>query len=303
MAGVITTGNIPKALIAGVHDFFGLSYEEHPEEWRDLFDEIPSTLAYEEDVLVTGFGLATVKDQGGTVNYTSHGQKWTKRYTHVTWGLGFMVTREEIEDNQYKTLAMKRAKALAFSMRTTKEVIHANHLNRATTSAYTGGDGSVLMVSTHTTESGNQSNILDPAADLSEAALEDVGIMVMTAKNDKGLQIPLMMMSLHVHPNDWYESHRILKSVLQNDTANNAINALKDTSAIPGGIKMNHYFTDTDQFGVKTNAPNGFQSFTRRGREFVEDNDFDTENMKHKSTERYISGWTDWRCFYGSPGA
>ena len=303
MAGTITTGNTPKALWPGVHAFFGLKYNEHPEEYRDLFEVVPSSKNYEEDVLVTGFGLATIKDQTAGVNYTSNNQKWLKRYTHVVYGLGYICSREEVDDNLYGELATKRAAALVFSMRSTKEIVHANHINRMTDGNYTGGDGSVLLVATHTTESGSQSNILTPTADLSETALEDIGVMVMTAKNDKGLQIPLIMMSLHVPPNEWFEAHRILKSVLQNDTANNAINVLKSTNAIPNGIKMNHYFTDPDAWGVKTNCPNGFMSFERRPREFTRDVDFDTENQKHKATERYISGWTDWRCWYGSAGA
>lgn len=303
MPGIITTGNIPKALKLGVNAFFGQSYGEHPEEYRSDFDVVTSDSNYEEDVLVTGFGLATVKDQAGSISYESQNQKWLKRYTHVVYGLGFMCSREEIEDNKYAELATKRAGSLAFSMRTTKEIVHANIWNRATNASYTGGDSSVLMVATHTTEAGNQSNILDPAADLSEAALEDLGVMVMTAKNDRGHQIPLVMQALHISANDWFEAHRILDSVLQNDTANNATNVLRSTNAFPKGIVMNHYYTDTDAYWVETNCPDGLKSFQRRPLEFTEDNDFDTENQKHKATERFSCGWTDWRRLFGSPGA
>jgi len=301
--GIITTGSIPKALKLGVQAFFGQSYGEHPEEYRDDFDVSTSDGAYEEDVLVTGFGLAPVKDQAGSVSYTSQGQKWLKRYTHVTYGLGFMVTAEEISDNKYPELGTQRAGSLAFSMRTTKEIVHANIWNRATSTSYLGGDGSALMVADHTTEAGSQSNLLSPAADLSEAALEDLGVMVMTAKNDKGLQIPLVMQALHISANDFFEAHRILDSVLQNNTANNAVNVLKSTKAFSKGIVMNHYYTDTDAYWVETNCPNGMKSLQRWPLKFTEDNDFDTENMKHKAVERYVCGWTDWRRLYGSPGA
>jgi hypothetical protein len=301
--GVITTGAHPKALWPGVYAWFGASYNKFPEEWKDIFDIHMSEKNFEEDVQSKGFGLATVKNEGKAVDYTSHAQGWVKRYVHVVYGLGFIITREEKEDNLYKELATKRAGSLAFSMRTTKEIIHANHINRMTNASYTGGDGQPLLSTSHPTDAGNQSNYLTPAADLSEAALEDLLIMVMTVKDEKGLQIPLIGMSLHIHPNDWFEANRILKSSLQNDTANNAINALKITNAIPNGIKMNHYFTDTDAWGVKTNCPDGFKHFVRRSREFTQDNDFSTENALAKATERYSSGWTDWRCFYGSPGA
>jgi len=301
--GLITTGAHPKAMWPGVHAWFG-TYDPFPELYPDLFDvkDGGSTGAV-EDVQTTGFGYASIKAQGGSVNFTGNQQGWIKRYIHVVYGLGYIVTREDIEDNKYKQLAMQRATSLKFSMRATKEVIHANVVNRATTAGYTGGDGQVLASASHPSAAGTWSNLLSPAADLSEAALEDIGIMVMTAVNNEGIPVPLMMMSLHIHPNDWFEAHRILKSVLQNDTANNALNVLKSTSAIPGGIKKNPFFTDTDAYGIKTNCPNGFNSFTRRAIEFTKDNEFTSENAMAKATERYQCGWTDPRCFFFSPGA
>jgi len=301
----ITTGAHPKALWPGVKTWFGISYEEHPEEYRDMFDVFTSDKNFEEDVQSYGFGLAVQKNEGGGVTYTTTSQGPIKRYIHVVYGLGYIVTREEIEDNKYAELSRKRASALAFSMRTTKEIIHANVWNRCTTSGYTGADGVVLLSASHVTRASNQSNILDPAADLSEAALEDLSIMVMTAKDDLDLQVPLMAKSLHVAPAEWFEANRILKSVLQSHTSNNAVNVLKSTNAIPGGIKVNHFFTDTDAFFLKTNIPadEGFKSYQRRAREFTKDNDFDTENAKAKATERYTCSWTNWRVCYGSVGA
>jgi len=299
----ITTGAHPKAQWPGVHEWFG-TYEPFPEEFPALFDVKPSPqMGVVEDVQTTGFGYASIKHQGGGVNFVGNNQGWYKRYVHVVYGLGYIVTREENEDNQYKELSIKRASSLKFSMRATKETIHANVVNRATTAGYTGGDGQVLASASHPIDGGTYSNLLSPAADISEAAIEDLGIMVMTAVNNEGIPIPLMMLSLHIHPNDWYEANRILKSVLQNDTANNAVNVLKSTNALPNGIHVNHYFTDTDAFGVKTNCPDGLNSFTRRAIEFTKDNEFTSENAMAKATERYVCGWTDPKGFYFSPGA
>jgi hypothetical protein len=301
----ITTGSHPKALWPGINTWFGISYDEYPEEYRDMFDVFTSTQNFEEDVQSYGFPLAQVKNEGDSVSYTTNSQGPIKRYVHVVYALGYIVTREEIEDNKYEELARKRAAALAFSMKTTKEIVHANVWNRCTTAGYTGADGIVLLSASHVTTVANQSNILAPAADLSEASLEDLNIMIMTAKDDKGIQIPLMAKSLHIAPNEWFEANRILKSVLQNYTSNNAINVLKSTNAIPGGIKVNHFFTDSDAYFLKTNIPadEGFKSFQRRAREFTKDDEFDTENAKAKATERYTCSWTNWRVCYGTIGA
>jgi hypothetical protein len=69
-----------------------------------------SDKAYEEDQLMPGFGLAPIKTQGSSVTYDSTSQGVTSRYTHVAYGLGFIVTREAIADNQYKSKALRGTK-------------------------------------------------------------------------------------------------------------------------------------------------------------------------------------------------
>jgi hypothetical protein len=300
---VITTGAHPKALWPGVKAWFGTAYSEHPEEYSLIFDSETSDKNFEEMVELTGFGLAPVKGEGGSTTYTAHAQGYVSRWVNVAYSLGYIVTREEIDDNQYETVSKSRAKALAFSMRQTKENIAANILNRAFTATFTGGDGVELCALTHPSQSGNQANELTVAADLSEASLEDMLILVMGATDSKGLKISLMPQKLIVPRQEWFNANRILKSTLQNDTANNAVNVLKATNALPGGIVMNHYLTDADAWFIKTNCPNGLTHFNRVPVEFTQDNDFDSENAKAKAYERYVFGWGDWRTLYGSPGA
>jgi phage major head subunit gpT-like protein len=252
---------------------------------------------------LTGFGLAPVKNQGGSISYDSETQGITSRLTNVTYALGYVVTMEELQDNLYEMVSKRRAKALAFSMRQTKETVAANILNRGFNSSYTGGDGKELLATDHPTLDGTQSNELTVAADLSEAALEDLLVQIMQAKNSRGLRIALKGDKLIVPPALFYEANRILKSALQNDTANNAINALKATNALPGGIVLNHYLTDSDAWFIKTNCPEGLIYQERMAMEFEQDNDFDTKNAKAAAVERYVFGWCDWRSIFGTPGA
>lgn len=303
MGGPITTGNHPKALWPGVKAWFGIGYGEHSEEFRDLYDIETSSQAWEEDVLTTGFPLAEVKREGKSTTYASHSQGYTARYTHIAYSLGWIVTFEEMLNNLYEKLASSRSKSLGFSMRQTKENVGANVYNRATNGSYTGGDGVVLLSASHPSKNGNWSNILSPAADISEQALEDLNIQIMGATNDVGLKIALMGMSLHVPRQLWYEANRILKSVGQVHTADNTPNVLKMTGAFPGGIKMNHYFTDPDQFFIRTNCPDGMKMYQRYKYDLKKDNDFDTDNAKAKSYDYYSVGWSDPRGVYGSPGA
>ena len=304
---VITTGNHPKALWPGVYEFFGAEYDHHQKEYPLLFDVKPSEKNFEELVKTHGYGLVPVKNEGGSTSYTDHSQLWVRRGTHDAYALGYIVTKEELDDNQYTSKSFDRASMLAFSAVQTKETVAAQVYNRATNTSYTGGDGKELLATDHPDAVGGTfSNELSTAADLSEASLEDLSIDIETATDDVGNQIKLMPMRLIVPPQEGFNAERILKSTLQNDTANNAINALRSRGIIPE-YTINHYLTDTDQWFVRTKGVRaGMCMFTRKGfptPEFTRDNDFDTENAKAKCYFRFVCIWGDPRAVYGSPGA
>lgn len=301
MPGVITTGSIPKALWPGIKNWWGVFYNDHKDEYKDLFMTESSDKKYEEDVQVVSFGLAPQKTEGAPVLYDSETQGFVNRSTHVAYGLGCIITKEEIRDNLYEKISKRRTAGLARSMRLTKETVAANVYNRAFSSAFTFADGKELIATDHPTQSGNQANELSAPADLSETSLEDLCILMMRAKDDRGLPIQLMSRSLIVPSELVFEATRILKSTLQNDTANNAINALMVNGMFPEGIKVNHYLTDTDAFFIRTDAP-GLTHYERDPIELTEDNDFDTKNFKYAAYERYSFTCYDWRSLYGSPG-
>lgn len=303
MAGVIMTSNHPKALWPGVNAWWGKSYQDHQTEYTDLFDTFSSNQAYEEDVQIVGFGLAPAKQQGAPVQYDSEIQGFLTRYTHVAYALGYIVTHEELQDNLYEAVSKTRAASLARGFRQTKERVAANIYNRAFNSSYVGGDGVALCSTAHiNTSGGTWSNKLAVDADLSEAALEDITIQIMQAQDDRGLLINLMPKSLHIAPANWYNANRSLKSVYQTGTANNDINFIKATNALPMGIKLNHYLTSPQAWFIRTNVQNGMKYFEREGISFTQDNDFDTKNAKAMAYERYSFGWTDPRAVYGSNG-
>jgi hypothetical protein len=275
---------------------------EHVPEYPDLFELDTSDKAYEEEPEITGFGLAPVKPQGSQIFYDTEVQGPVSRYTHVSYALGYIVTYEELRDDLYEVVAKRRAQQLAFSMRQTQENILASIYNNGFSGSYLGADGVSLMSASHPTLSGNQSNLLTTAADISEAAVEDLCIQLMNTVNNRGLKISCLPQSLHVPTALWFESNRIIRSVLQNDTSNNAINVLRATNAFPKGIKVNHYFTSTTAWFIRTNIPRGLQYFDRDKISFDQDNDFDTKNAKAACYQRYSAYWSDWRGIAGTPG-
>lgn len=299
----ITTGTHPKLLWPGLQAIWGNMYKDQPEVYKAIFEEVTSTKAYEEDQELLGFGLAPVKPESGSISFDTTINGYLKRYTHVVYGLGFVISQEAVDDNQYKDQAEKRVRALRRSMRHTKETVHANVLNRATDTNFVGGDGVTLLNTAHPTAAGNQSNKLSVAADLSEASLEDIFIQIMNATDGRGLRIALQPKKLVVAPNNTFNAARIVKSIQQNDTANNAINAIRAMGLLEGDPITWSFLTDPDQWFVTTDASDGLKSINRRALALEKDGDFETGNFKHKATERYSTGWTDWRGVYGSEGA
>ena len=300
---VMTTGSFAKDLWPGVNKWYGLAYNEYPVEFTEIFDEESSGLAFEEDVGISGFGLAAEKPEGRGIEYDDARQGFIDRYVHTVYALGFMITREMYEDGIAGTVALKRAKALAFSMRQTKEILGANILNRAFDSNYLYGDGKELCSDVHPNVAGGTwRNELATPADLSEASLEQACIDIANFTNDRGLRIAVRPMKLIINVNNTFESTRILKSELRQGTTDNDLNAIRALGMIPE-VVINHYLTDTDAWFIKTDIPDGLKWFNRRSEEFDTDNDFDNENAKFKSTFRASWGCTDKRGVFGSPGA
>jgi len=305
MAGVIMTSNHPKALWPGVKGFWGRTYQDHVTEYTDLFDTDTSDKAYEEFVQITGFGLAPVKPQGKAAEYDSETQGPVTRFVHVAYALGYIVTHEELKDDLYMEVSKTRASSNARAFRQTKERVCANIYNRAFSASYLGADGKALCATDHpNTSGGTFSNKLAVDADLSEAALEDMLIQIMQATDDRGMLINLMPKSLHVAPANWFNANRILKSTYQTGNANNDINVLNATNALPMGIKLNHYFTAPQAWFVRTNVETGkgMLFLEREAITFEQDNDFSTKNALALGYERYSAGAVDPRAVYGSNG-
>jgi hypothetical protein len=298
--------SFPKDLEEGLNAHFGMSYTELPQEWKDVFDIESSNKAFEEDVQEWGLGVGAVKAEGGSVSYDEGGQGWTKRYTHITVALAFALTEEAIEDNLYARLGPKYSKSLARAMVEAKEIYCADILNRARNASYTGGDAKTLLATDHPlARGGSYSNVLATPAQISEASMEDLLIMIRKAKDDRGKPIALKPVKLIIPPEQEFAAARVLKTVYRPGTADNDINAAKvRRSAFYGSEPcIMTRLTDADAWFIKTDTDNGLKLFQRTKMQRGMEADFDTGNVRYKARERYSPGWTDPRGAYGSMSA
>jgi hypothetical protein len=302
--GVITTATHPKLLWPGVYTTWGQMYNQHEKEYPDLYEIRYSDKAYEQGVQIAGSSLAPVKSQGAPISYAGEVQGVVSTYQHIAYALGYIVSYEERRDNLYKEVATRRAEGNAFSMNQTIENVAAFPYNNAfATTYFSTADAAALCSASHVNVTGGTfSNLLSPGADLTEASLEALCVQIMGTQNDVGQLINVMPQSLHVARQNWFPANRVLKSVLQSNTANNAINVLKATNAFPGGIKLNHYFTSANAWFVRTNALHGMTFFWRDEPDLQQDNDFDTKNAKAASYMRFSVGIDDPRGVFGVNG-
>tara|TARA_R110002012_G_scaffold92186_2_gene224010 strand:+ start:296 stop:1201 length:906 start_codon:yes stop_codon:yes gene_type:complete len=299
----ISRSQLVKELEPGLNALFGLEYDRYENQHTEIFDTETSDRAFEEEVMLSGFGSAQVKPEGGSVNFDDATESFTARYTHETVALAFAITEEAVEDNLYDKISSRYTKALARSMSNAKQVKAANVLNNAFNSSFTGGDGIELCATDHPTTGGTVSNELAVAADLNETSLEQALIDIAGITDDRGLKVALNGSKLIIPVNLQFTAERLMKSNQRVGTSDNDINAVGSMGMIPQGYVVNNYLTDTDAFFIKTDAPNGLKHFQRAAIQTKMEGDFETGNVKYKARERYSFGFSDFRGIFGSPGA
>ena len=300
----ISRAQLTKELEPGLNALFGMEYSRYENEHEEIFEAENSDRAFEEEVLISGFGNAPVKREGDGVEFDTAYEGFTARYTHETIALAFALTEEAVEDNLYDRLGARYTKALARSMAHTKQVKAANVLNNAFSSSYTGGDGLSLVNSAHTLAGGGTySNTPSTQVDLNETALEDGLITISTLVDDRNLTLALQGTKLIVPPQLQFIADRLLETPGRVGTADNDINAMKNMGMIPEGYAVNHFLTDTDAWFLLTDCPDGMKHFVRTPISTNMEGDFDTGNVRFKARERYSFGWSNPRGIYGSQGA
>lgn len=306
----ITTGSFPKMLKEGVYTIFGMTYNEKELQCKHLFDTSISTRKYEEAVLSSPMGLAPVKPEGASIKYDNMEQGYTNRATNVTYGLGFIITEEEMDDNQYpahlQSMVNTRAGALAKSMRTTKEIVGANLYNRAFNSSYTFGDGKEMIATDHPTKAGTISNEVATTA-LSEASLENALIAIRGYEDDRGKLIAAKGDKLIVPRQLKYVADKILRSAMSTTVVTQGTDGVSNTNKINSlqnelAPYTNDYLSSSTAWYIRTDVA-GMVNYERKALAFSEDNEFDTNNQKFKATERYVFTNDDPRAIYGSAGA
>ena len=300
----ISRAQLAKELEPGLNALFGMEYDRYENQHAEIYTTESSDRAFEEEVMLSGFGSAPTKSEGSAVNFDEANEAFTARYNHETIALAFSITEEAIEDNLYDRLGSRYTRALARSMAHTKQVKAASVLNDAFTSTVTGGDGKELCATDHPlTNGGTLRNEPSTSSDLNETSLENALIDISGFTDERGLKVALRGMKLIIPRQLQFVAERLMATNLRPGTADNDVNAVRSMGMLPQGYAVNDFLTDTDAWFVLTDAPRGMIHFERLSLSTGMEADFDTGNMRYKARERYSFGYSDPRCVFGSPGA
>lgn len=298
----INTTAIRSLLRPGLAAIFG-DYTMYPSQWTEIFEKHTSDKAYEIEVEIKMLGLAAIKAEGAPTTYDNMGQRFITNYVHRYVSIGFIITRQAIKDNLYQAKFPMQGKALKDSMLQTKEVLGASVLNNGFDSNFPIGDGQPLFSTAHPIDNGTVANTFSVQADLNETSLQDAIVGVQRFKDAAGKRVMIKQQKLIVPTPLQWQAERLLKSEFRTATANNDVNAIYTTGAVPKGYRVNQFLTDDDAWFLLTDCPNGFKHYEREALETDVYTDFDTDNLKAKALERYSFGCTDFRAAWGSSGA
>jgi len=301
----ISRSQLVKELEPGLNALFGLEYKRYENQHAEIYTTESSDRAFEEEVMLSGFGNAQVKGEGSGVSFDEAQETFTARYTHETVALAFAITEEAIEDNLYDRLASRYTKALARSMSNAKQVKAVEPLIQGlpTTDNFDSGDGVSLFNTSHPTVAGTFANTLATQADLNETSLEQSIIDIAAMTDERGLRVAARGVKMIIPSELQFTAERLMKSQGRTGTADNDINAIVSMGMVPQGYRVNNYLTDTDAFYIITDIPNGMKMFQRSPLKTAMEGDFDTGNVRYKARERYSFGVSDPRGIFGVEGA
>lgn len=300
---VHSTGFAPELLYPGIAELFGTNYEQHPTKYTKFVQTKNSTKAFEKEQEMSGFGVAGTKDQGNSVGFARLTQGIQKEYVHITYGLGAIITREMMEDDQYGFIN-QIPRLLSEAMHRTEETVSTAVLNNAFDTSISGADGKPLCSATHPFSGdtgGSWSNLPSVPIDLTQTTIESAFLDILNLRDANNQRLNYQPKRLIVSRGDFFNAQKILKTQYKVGSADNDVNIISELGL---DLIWTNYLTDQDAWFLQNDIPNGIVFYNRRSAEIERDNDrVGTQNLAIVTTRRFSAGFTDPRNIWGSQGA
>lgn len=281
---------------------FSVIYDDlamHPEEYPMLFNVYNTTRSYEEDQLIAGLSTVPQKPEGESIRLDEPIQGGNLRYQPVSYGLGFQVTREMWDDDQYGIMR-KVSQDFGGSIRQTIEAAAAAILNGAFTTTKTI-DGVTLCNTAHPLlGGGSYSNQVATNVAFSVSGLQEAILLFEKMKNERGLLRRSVAERVSFPVDLQFKASEILHSSYKPYTGNNEVNVMQGRFT----PEVNHYYSSsTTWFMLAKKSDTTLKFFWRVQPQFESADDFETKGAKFSVYFRFVAGVTYWHGLVGSVGA
>lgn len=296
----VSTSQIPGLLLPGVRKLKG-DYAEVPAVWPKLFSSGNSEMQTERTLSMRYLPLPALKGQGQQTYFDQGaGQRYAYTHTHIAVGLGYVFTREALDDNLYKSAFNPTNLGLLKSFKQFKEIVAADVFNTGNTyNAANGGDGVALFSTAHPVDGYSVQNTPTNQIQLSESSLMLAANQIRRFRDNAGLQVGAQARLLLVPLELRHIAKRLSEAHLRPGTANNDIASMKENDDFRDGYIVNQYLTSPYAWFVLSDQ-GGFIHLSRTPFESSMHVDFTTDNLMVKGYERYYLGYDDWRAGWGT---
>lgn len=261
-----------------------------------------TTTYYEIGTAMAGFGYVGETREGKPVDYFDPQNGFSFVHQVLSYGMGCRVTERLFKSDQWGYFGPRIAKELAKSARFTQEHLAARPFNNAHTTFLTP-DGQPFFSTGHLLAGGGTlGNKPSTAAALSQAAIQ-AGITSMRRQtDDNGKLLALAPSDLVVPPDLQFAAEVILGTQQVQGSNNNDINPVyrKLTPVIWD------YLTSATAWFLRAPMPMVADAVVLKMFKPIttdSDYDWDTKTTKYRVEFEQQIGATDWRGYYGTPGA
>lgn len=298
------SGAMSELYAPGLRKIFFQSYKERPAQYSQIANMGKSSRQFEEDIEYAGFGTMPPKPEGSATVYTDPTQGGKKRYTHISYGLGFRVTVEAMEDDLYGVIK-KMPRELGKSGRNARELQFFGMMERMFTTEFgftKNGSNEALISTSHSLiqSGGTLANRSATDADLGPASLEAAILLFDNLVDEAGIPIIRKPRWLVVGPALKQIATELLGGEFKPYTSDNTVNAITRNDTL--SVIVTNYLTDPDSWYLLADE-HDLNFIERTPMRFQNGDDFDSGDAKYKCFQRFSVGAGDWRGIFGSLGA
>lgn len=293
-----------KVIAPGLFKVYADEYDSLPASYPDIFNVDDTDRAYEDIAVTSGLGTTPIKPETQEVAMDIPLPVGTVRMIITTYGLGYQVSKELMDDDLYNVVGQPASRFLAQSGRDTEERQAWALLNGSftTVQAY---DGVSIVNTAHTLKGGGTyGNRPSPDQGLGftslQASLERHMLMV----NERGLRIRQSPSTLVVPVQLSWLANEILGSDQKPFTSDNTTNVLGNGKS---GLRVvsSPYLTSTTAWWTlvtEGKSKHKLMFFWREKPNFDKDYDKTARVAVFLNFFRFGTAAFDWRGIDGSTG-